>query len=129
MHMEDKWTHEDVAAHFEEAIRTLKRLPPVKVRGYFNVWPEVVHTPNEIMMQEALPIRLRATAEAISRLEQTFEWMQWIEIEERKLIWKRAARVRWKVICWEFGYDRSTAWRKWVIGCTKIATRLNSRDC
>lgn len=126
--MRDKWTHEKVADHFEEAIQTLKRLPPVKVKGYFNVWPEVVHTPNELMFQEAFPIRLRAAPDAISRLEQTFEWMTWIDVEERKLIWKRAARVRWKTICWEFGCDRSTAWRKWVIACTKIATHLNAQD-
>jgi len=81
--MGDKWTHEKVADHFEEAIQTLKRLPPVKVKGYFNVWPEVVHTPNELMFQEAFPIRLRAAPDAISRLEQTFEWMTWIEVEER----------------------------------------------
>ena len=126
--MADKWTHESVAEHFEEAIRTLKRLPPVKVKGYFNVWPDVVHTPQELMCQEAFPIRLRATADAISRLEQTFEWMQWIEVEERKLIWKRAARVRWKTICWELGCGRTAAWQKWVAACDKIATQLNERD-
>ncbi len=126
--MENKWTHETVAEHFEEAVRTLKRLPPVKVKGYHTVWPEVIHTPDERMHQEAFPMRLRASADAISRLEQTFEWMPWIEVEERKLIWKRAARVRWKTICWECGYDRTTAWRKWVLACTKIATRLNAQD-
>lgn len=126
--MANKWTHESVAEHFEEAVRTLKRLPPVKVKGYHNVWPEVIHTPDERMHQEAFPMRLRASADAISRLEQTFEWMPWINVEERKLIWKRAARVRWKTISWEFGYDRTTAWRKWVLACTKIATRLNAQD-
>lgn len=126
--MANKWTHESVAEHFEEAVRTLKRLPPVKVKGYHNVWPEVIHTRDERRHQEAFPMRLRASADAISRLEQTFEWMPWIEMEERKLIWKRAARVRWKIICWEFGYDRTTAWRKWVLACTKIATRLNARE-
>lgn len=126
--MANKWTHKCVAEHFEEAVTTLKRLPSVKVKGYHTVWPEVIHTPDERMHQEAFPMRLRASADAISRLEQTFEWMPWIEVEERKLIWKRAARVRWKTICWEFGYDRTTAWRKWVLACTKIATRLNARD-
>ena len=82
-------------------------------------------SPNEIMQMEPMPMRLRATPDAITRLEQTFDWMQWIEVEERKLIWKRAAKVRWKTICWELGCDRSTAWRKWVIACEKIAARLN----
>lgn len=126
--MADKWTYEMVADHFAEAITTLKRLPPVKVQGYFNLWPEVVHSPNELMFQEAFPMRLRATPDAISRLEQTFEWMMWIDVEERKLIWKRAARVRWKTICYELGYSRTTVWQKWVTACTKIAARLNAQD-
>ncbi len=126
--MANKWTSAMVADQFEEAISTLKRLPPVKVQGYFNLWPEVVHSPNELMFQEAFPMRLRAMPDAISRLEQTFEWMMWIDVEERKLIWKRAARVRWKTIAYEFGCDRSTVWRKWVIACTKIATHLNAQN-
>lgn len=124
--MADKWTAKDVAEHFEEAILTLKRLPPVKVQGYFNLWPDMLYSEAEILQMEKLPLRLRAAPDAITRLEQTFEWMQWITVEERKLIWKRAARVRWKAICWELSCDRSTAWRKWVTACLKIAQRLNA---
>ena len=31
-----EWTAECVADHFEEAFRTLRKLPPVKAQGYFN---------------------------------------------------------------------------------------------
>ena len=34
-----EWTTEDVAARFAEAAETGRRLPRVKVQGYFNVWP------------------------------------------------------------------------------------------
>lgn len=30
------WTIDDVAARFEEAASTGRRLPPVRVQGYFN---------------------------------------------------------------------------------------------
>lgn len=123
--MADKWTAKDVAEHFEEAIYTLKKLPAVRVQGYFNLWPDIKYSPNEIMQMEPMPMRLRARPDAITRLEQTFDWMLWIEVEERKLIWKRAAKLRWKTICWELGCDRYTAWRKWVTACEKIAARLN----
>jgi hypothetical protein len=33
-------TADCVADHFEEAFRTLRKLPPVKAQGYFNAWPE-----------------------------------------------------------------------------------------
>ena len=48
------------------------------------------------------------------------------QVEERKLIWLRAARVPWKAITWEFGCDRTTAWRRWTLALTKIAARLNA---
>jgi len=37
-----EWTIEDVAARFEEAASTGRRLPPVRVQGYFNTWPVIV---------------------------------------------------------------------------------------
>ena len=36
------WTIENVAARFEEAASTGRRLPPVRVQGYFNCWPAFV---------------------------------------------------------------------------------------
>ena len=123
---ETEWTVKAVEAYFEEVISTLKKLPPVKQKGYFNAWPDIIYSPNEIMFQEKIPMHLRATPEAISRMKQTFEWMTWLEVEERKLIWKRAAKVRWKTLCWELGYSRATIWKRWFIACTKIATTLNA---
>jgi hypothetical protein len=35
------WSIEDVAARFAEAADTGRRLPRVRVQGYFNVWPEL----------------------------------------------------------------------------------------
>jgi hypothetical protein len=124
--MGHNWTEKDVAGQFEESISTLKKLPPVRAQGYFNAWPEIVRTPEEIAAGEPMPLRLRATPDAISRMEQTLRWITWVDVEERRLIWNRAARRRWKTICWELGCDRSTAWRKWNIALAKIAARLNA---
>ncbi len=125
---ENKWTVKDVEAHFEEASLTLRRLPAMKQNGYFSVWPDIIYSPNELLFQEKKLKRLLATPEAIARLDQSFEWMNWLEVDERKLIWKRAAKLSWKRICWQLGCDRTTAWRKWVLACTKIATALNARQ-
>lgn len=124
---ENKWTAKDVADRFEQAIYTLKRLPPVRVQGYFNLWPAIKYTEREVWEMEKLPMRLGPpSAQSISRMEQTLEWITWLDVEERKLVWLRAYKVRWKSICVRIGVDRSTAWRYWVIALTKIATRLNS---
>ena len=121
-----EWTGEAVADHFEEAVRTLRKLPPVRVTGYFNAWPEIQRSAKEIAAMEPEPMRVLPSTGAITRLERTFDWMLWITVEERKLIWLRAARVPWKAITWEFGCDRTTAWRRWTLALTKIASRLNA---
>ncbi|MTW18333.1 helix-turn-helix domain-containing protein [Rhodoplanes serenus] len=123
---ERTWTADDVADHFEEAFRTLRKLPPVKVQGYFSIWPAVLRTAREIAFMEPEPMRIWPSAAAITRLEQTFDWVLWIEEAERKLIWSRAARVPWKQISGELGCDRTTAWRRWQLALTKIAARLNA---
>ena len=120
------WTADDVADHFEEAFRTLRKLPPVTVQGYFNAWPQILRTGKEIAAMEAEPMRVGPSAAAITRLEQTFDWVLWIEEEERKLVWSRAARLPWKHLSYDLGVDRSTAWRRWQIALTKIAARLNA---
>ena len=121
------WTADDVADHFEEAFRTLRKLPQVKARGYHSAWPDIVRTSREIAAMEPQPMRVWPSASAITRLEQTSDWVLWIEEAERKLVWSRAARVPWKHISAEFGCDRTTAWRRWHIALTKIASRLNAR--
>ena len=49
-------TGEAVADHFEEAVRTLRKLPPVRVTGYFNAWPEVLRSAKEIAAMEPEPM-------------------------------------------------------------------------
>jgi hypothetical protein len=124
---EEEWTYEDVGDHFAEAFRTLRRLPSVKVQSYFNAWPEVLRTRREIAAMEPEPMRVWPSAAAISRLEQTFDWVLWIDEAERRLVWSRAARVPWKQISGELGCDRTTAWRRWQLALTKIAARLNAK--
>jgi len=121
------WTADDVADHFEEAFRTLRKLPPVKAQGFFNAWPDIVRTSSEIAAMDPQPMRVWPSAAAITRLEQTSDWVLWIEVTERRLVWSRAARVPWKHISGETGCDRTTAWRRWQLALTKIAVRLNAR--
>ncbi|HHW32995.1 MAG TPA: helix-turn-helix domain-containing protein [Paracoccus solventivorans] len=123
---ERHWTTDDVADHFEEAFRTLRKLPAVKARGHFSGWPQVRRSPREIAAMEPEPMRVWPSAAAITRLEQTFDWVLWIEEAERRLVWSRAARVPWKQIAGEMGCDRTTAWRRWQLALTKIAARLNA---
>ena len=121
-----EWTSEQVIERFEEAARTLRRLPPVKAQGYFSTWPKVKYTELELLQQEAAPLRLGPpTAEAISRMEEALSWLAWLTPEGRKLVWLRAERLPWKPICMRLGTDRTTAWRWYKRAITVVVRKLN----
>jgi hypothetical protein len=40
-------------------------------------------------------------------------WVQWLEEEQRHLVWMRARHFEWQQIGRRFGCDRTTAWRHW----------------
>jgi hypothetical protein len=123
----DNWTVTDITDRFEEAAQTLKRLPPVRVQGYSSTWPEIVRTVMEQLQADRLPMRLGPPLpDAISRMEETINWVFWLEEDERRLVWLRAARVPWRPICWQLGCGRTKAWQMWTIALLKVATRLNS---
>ena len=61
-----EWTADCVADHFEEAFRTLRKLPPVKAQGYFSTWPDIVRTSREIAAMEPQPMRVWPSAASLS---------------------------------------------------------------
>lgn len=125
----ERWTGKDVADQFEEAIKTLRRLPRPAMKGYRTLWPPIVYTAWEIMAQEKLPLRLGPpSAIAIDRMEQTFNWIAWLEVEERQIVWMRAANLPWRAVCRQFGVSRTTAWERWTMAMLKIAHRLNREN-
>jgi hypothetical protein len=48
---------------------------------------------------------------------------KWIEPEERRLVWLRAERVRWKLICARMGVGRTKAWEMYRRALARIASR------
>lgn len=121
-----EWTADDVAARFLEAAETGRRLPRVRVQGYFNVWPAFVREGWEGFVDTDYQYRpLPPTPEAIDRMLEAMRWVQWLEAEQRHLIWMRAKQYEWKDICRRFGCDRTTAWRRWHRALQMVVDRLN----
>ena len=122
----EKWTKEIVADRFEEAVRTLRRLPAVRVNGYMSAWPEIIYTKREIAMMDQKPKRWPPTAKAISSMIETCKWINLLtEIDDRKVIWLRASRLPWKEICKQLGVARSTANWRWQKAILTITNKLN----
>jgi hypothetical protein len=124
------WTVTDVAERFEEAVYTLKRLPPVRVQGFKSAWPPVILSTMELLQADKLPMRLGPpSAGAISRMEETIQWITFLDdATDRRIVWLRAARVPWKPICWRLGCSRTTAHYRYRIALMKIVMRLNSKQ-
>src|SRR5690606_32624011 len=101
-----KWSPELVERRFEEMFITLKRLPPAVTQGYYNLWPDIKYSTIALLMQLPGPVLLQALPEDISKMEETLQWIIWVDIPERKLIWERAAGVPWKVIIHETNRSR-----------------------
>lgn len=127
-----RWTATDVADRFEEAVYVLRRMDVgrTKPMGYFSTMPEVVRTTAEILQAEPDEFQLGSpTAEAISRMEETIEWIFWLDDEdERRVVWLRAANVPWEPICRRLGFGRTKGWQIWTYALIKIMTRLNTKQ-
>ena len=118
----DNWTVKMVEARLAEAAEVIRRLPPVRVPGYFNTWPPVLVEFADRVGQEPEPMRLPPPPPAaVSRMEETLGWLRWLKPEDAKLVWARAERAPWKLICCRFGISRATAHRHWQYGLSLIA--------
>lgn len=123
--MTSAWTVEEVAARLAEAAHTARRLPPVRVQGYFSAWPEFKRQPWEALASDDAPCpRFRPSPEAVERMIEVSRWMLWLNVEQRHLVWMRARNDSWKDISRRSGCDRTTAWRRWTAALESIRLHL-----
>jgi hypothetical protein len=123
-----EWTREQVEERLIEAADVMKRLPEVRVQGYFSVWPQYAYEFGDLVGQQPSPMkRPPPPPDAISRMEATLPWLRWLEADEARLVWARAEGTPWKPICWRLGISRATANRRWDYALCLIAWRLNGR--
>ena len=125
----NEWTPAKVEERLVEAADVLKRLPSVRVGGYFNTWPQIVVEFGDLVGQRPEPMRLPPpSAAAISRMEQTLGWIAWLDRVDAKIVWLRASGNRWKAVCWTVGLARAAAHEHWLYALCLIAWRLNGKD-
>jgi hypothetical protein len=122
-----EWTPSLVEARLAEAALVLKRLPEVKVQGYFSTWPKIFYEFSDLVGQEPKPVRILPSPAAISRMEETLTWTVGLDPLDGKIIWLRAFGERWKSICWTVGLQRSAAHEHWLYALCVIASRLNGK--
>jgi hypothetical protein len=123
-----EWTTKIVEDRLIEAADVLMRLPDVRIHGYYALWPKMIPEFSNLVGQDP-PKHPRPppSPEAISRMEQTMSWLTWLEPQDAKLVWARAERSPWKLLCWQFGVSRATAHRRWEYALSLITWCLNGK--
>lgn len=122
---EPHWTPKLVEARMEEAADTLRRLPEDRLRSARSSWPPIIREFHDAYGAEPARLRLGPpSAAAIDRMDQSLEWLRWLEADDARIVWLRACGVRWKAICWKVGMCRTKVWRHWVAALTVISGRL-----
>ena len=122
-----EWTTTQVQDRLELAAGVMRQLPGVKPQGYFNAWPDYIHSFADKVGQEAQPMRPRPGARQITEAEEALLWLRWLEPEDARLVWLRVNGKPWKGICWEFGLSRTSATKRCQYGLALITWRLNGR--
>ena len=119
----DNWTVEMVEERLVEAAAVMRRLPPVRVPGYFSTWPRDARG---VRRSRWPATRADAAATAIAGRDQPDGGDAGMAALARSR--GRKARLgcepdreRWKAICWQFGIARATAHRRWQYGLSVIA--------
>ena len=77
------------------------------------------------LLNDAVAIRQDSLSNA--ELLEVIGWMQWLELEQRHLVWMRAERYRWEDISKRFGCCTRTAQRRWNGALQVIEINLFAR--
>jgi hypothetical protein len=122
------WTRAMVADRLELAAEVMQSLPAVRPRGFFNAWPEYIHSFADKVGQQPRMRRPRPSPRMITEAEEALLWLRWVEPSIARILWARANRLPWKGICNEHAISRAAANRRHDFGLAVIVWRLNGKQ-
>ena len=121
-----QWTADAVAARFAEAAETAHKLPRVRPAGYFNPWMTLaMHIPDRYPDPQRAYRLPPPGPQAVERMLEAMRWVQWLEVEQRHLVWMRAHRYRWEQIGQQFACATRTAQRRFDAAMDLVTQHLN----
>ena len=122
------WTMAAVESRIAEAIDTLKRVPAPDIQRNVTRWPEFIRDVHEAYGYAHTRLRLAPAApEAITRLDETLEWLRWLPPAAQRILWSRAGGFSWRKIAAFVGKSPNTC-RAWHLAALHyLVVRLNDR--
>lgn len=124
------WNEKIVMAYLEEAADIHRRLPEVKMQGYYSLWPETLKDDWE-RFYDAVHGRTRMgppMPQEVTFHEEIMAWLRLVDRYHQQIIWMRANRIPWKIISSAIGKGKATLWRELKNGLNQIVAILNSRQ-
>ena len=114
----------------ETAAYVDRLLPAVQAPKYRCCMPNIIYTQQEIAFMDRRLVKPRPTQEQVSLWEKVIlDWLPLLTVDEKKLVWKRANRIPWKLLCREFGVSRQQLWLKYDKALTKIQFGIKPKKC
>lgn len=119
---------EKIKDDLETAAYIDRLLPAVRAPRYRCLMPDIIYTAQEMIFMDKKPLKIRPNQEQIALWEcVALEWLPLLTVDERRLVWKRANRIPWKLLCREFGISRQGLSKNYNIALAKIAGAILGR--
>ena len=124
------WTDKMVMAYLEEAAAIHRRLPPVTVQGYFNLWPATLKDDWE-RLYDTVNSKTRLGSPMPSEVtyhENIMTWLRWLDPYNQKLVWMRANRIPWKIVEAKLGRGKTALWQDYKGAIALLTGKLSARE-
>lgn len=124
------WNEKLVMAYLEDAADIHRRLPQVKVDGYFTLWPETLKD-DWTRLYDAVNGKNRLASpmpHEVTFHEEVMKWLRYLDRYQQQIVWMRANSIPWKILVDEFGKSKSTLWRENKYALIRIASILNAKE-
>jgi hypothetical protein len=110
-------------AALEEAVDTLRRLPPAFVRPRLTRWPTLIRESHEAYGWTPSRPRLGPPApDAIDRLDATLLALRAVALDDQRLLWSRANGFSWRRIAFLVGAAPNTCRSRWLAALARFAS-------
>lgn len=124
------WSEKIIMAYLIQAASIHRRLPNVRVPGYFTLWPasQKDEWENLYDMLNAKSTLGYPMAPEVTFSEEVMDWLRQLDRNQQCLVWSRANRVPWKILTEEFGRSRASLFRDFANALHILITHLNRTD-
>ncbi len=107
------WTVAAVERRVVEAVDTLKRVPVPDIQRNVTRWPGFIRDVREAYGYAQVRVRLAPAApDAITRLDETLDWLRCLPPAAQRIAWSRASGFSWRRIAAFVGKSPNTC-RAW----------------